>query len=151
MKSACLVDTNVLVYAYDPVDTFKRDRAAAVLAELGAHGVGVLSPQILSEFFVVVTRRIAQPLLLVEAERSITHYLRSWRMCELTGWTVLEAALGVSRHQLSYWDSLIWATARLGEVPLVLSEDFEDGRIIEGVRFVNPFRPGFDLHTLVPA
>ncbi|MDR7522314.1 MAG: PIN domain-containing protein [Armatimonadota bacterium] len=151
MRSACLVDTNVLVYAYDPTDDAKRRQAAAVLAGLGDLGVGALSPQILSEFFVVATRRIPRPLPLAEAERSVTHYIRSWKICEMTGWTVLEAVVGVQRHQLGYWDSLVWATARLNEIPLVLSEDFEDGRIIEGVRFVNPFSPGFDLDTLVGA
>jgi predicted nucleic acid-binding protein len=66
----------------------------------------------------------------------------------VTGWTVLEAAAGARRHQLSYWDALIWATAKLNQIATVLSEDFQDGRLLEGVRFRNPFGPGFDVEAL---
>ena len=149
MRSACLVDTNVLVYAYDPTNAAKQGRAATVLAVLGDRGLGMLSPQILGEFFVVVTRRIPKPLTIADAERSVTNYLRSWTICDLTGWTVLEAVMGVERHRLSYWDSLVWATAKLNQIPVVLSEDFVDGQMIEGIRFLDPFRSGFDVHSLV--
>ena len=50
---------------------------------------------------------------------------------------------------MSYWDAQLWATARLNQVDLVLSEDFQDGRVLHGVRFVNPFAPSFDLAALV--
>lgn len=150
MRTACLVDTNVLVYAYDPTEAAKQKRAAGVLATLGNLGVGALSAQILGEFFVVATRRIPDPLSPAQAERSVTSYMRSWAICELTGWTVLEAVAGVRRHGLNYWDSLVWATAKLNEISVVLSEDFEDGRILEGVRFLDPFRAGFDEHALAP-
>jgi predicted nucleic acid-binding protein len=150
MTTAYLVDTNVLVYAYDSSDAVKQERAAEVLSVLADRGLASLSAQILGEFFVVTTRRIAQPLSSAEAERSVINYLRSWPVCELTAWTVLEAAVGVRRHRLSYWDSLVWATAKLNEIPTVLSEDFEHDRILDGVRFLNPFRPGFDVGLLVP-
>jgi predicted nucleic acid-binding protein len=150
MTTACLVDTNVLVYAYDSSDAVKQKRAAEVLSLLGSQGVASLSAQILSEFFVVTTRRIPQPLSPAEAERSVVNYLRSWPVCELTAWTVLEAVVGVRRYRLSYWDSLVWATAKLNEIPTVLSEDFENGRVLEGVRFLDPFRPAFDVRALVP-
>jgi predicted nucleic acid-binding protein len=60
---------------------------------------------------------------------------------------VLEAVRGVRKHRLAYWDAQIWATARLNQVPLILSEDFSDGQVLKGVRFVNPFAPGFDLQV----
>ena len=50
---------------------------------------------------------------------------------------------------MSYWDAQLWATARLNQVEVVLSEDFQDGRALDGVRFVNPFAPSFDLAALV--
>jgi predicted nucleic acid-binding protein len=64
---------------------------------------------------------------------------------------VLEAVRGVRDHQLAYWDAQIWATARLNQVPLVLSEDFSNGAVIEGVRFVNPFASDFDLDVWLPS
>jgi predicted nucleic acid-binding protein len=60
---------------------------------------------------------------------------------------VLEAGRGVRDHQLSYYDSQIWAIARLNQVPTIFSEDFSDGAVLEGVRFVNPFSPDFRLET----
>ena len=63
----------------------------------------------------------------------------------LNGMIVCEAVRGVREHQLSYWDAQIWAAARLNQTGIVLSEDFSHDRIIEGVRFLNPFLPGFVL------
>lgn len=147
-SSAFLVDTNVLVYAYDPTDGAKRERAIAVLERLGARQTGALSVQISGEFFVAVTRKISCPLTEEEAERSVTNYTRSWVVYALTELVVLEAVRGLRRHHLSYWDSLIWATAKLNGVPNVLSEDFSDGALLDGVRFLNPFAETFDLALL---
>lgn len=61
----------------------------------------------------------------------------------LTAPVVLEALRGVAQHGLSYYDAQIWATARLHQVPLVLSEDFAMGAVVEGVQFVNPLLAGF--------
>jgi predicted nucleic acid-binding protein len=47
---------------------------------------------------------------------------------------------GVTEHGLSVWDAQIWAAALMNQVPVVLSEDFQHGRVVEGVRFLNPFR-----------
>jgi predicted nucleic acid-binding protein len=62
---------------------------------------------------------------------------------------VLEAARGVRDRSLSYYDAQIWATARLNQIPLVFSEDFTDGSVIEGVRFVNPLAGDFRLESWV--
>jgi predicted nucleic acid-binding protein len=149
-SSAFFLDTNVLVYAYDPADAAKRTRAMVVLTRLGAQQRGALSAQVLSEFFVTVTRKIEPPLTLEEGEQRVTNYMRSWQVYALTARMVVEAVRGVRQHQLAYWDSLIWATAKLSGVPTVLSEDFTDGRLIEGVRFLNPFAATFDLNRLGP-
>lgn len=58
---------------------------------------------------------------------------------------VHEAVRGVIEHNFSYWDAQIWATARLNQIPIVLSEDFSHRRLVEGVRFINPFAPGVEL------
>ena len=145
---AFFLDTNVLVYAYDPADAAKRTRAMTVVERLGSRQRGALSAQVLSEFFVTVTRKIVPPLTIEEAEQSITNYMRSWVIYEHTARVIVEAVRGVRQHQLAYWDSLIWATAKLSGVPNVLSEDFTDGRLIEGVRFHDPFAATFDMALL---
>jgi len=140
-----MVDTNILVYAYDNANTTKQEKALAILDELAVTGRGVLSVQVLSEFVVTVTRKIALPIDFASVQKSIENYLRSWPIYDLTGFIVLEAIRGVQQHHFSYWDAQIWATARLNQVPVVLSEDFTSGRTVEGVTFVNPFEPGFNF------
>ncbi len=147
-SSAFFLDTNVLVYAYDPAEVNKRTRAITLLDQLGSQQRGAISAQVLGEFFVTVTRKIMPPLTLEEAEQSIINYIRTWTVYDLTKHVVAEAVRGMRQHQLPYWDSLIWATAKRHGVPNVLSEDFSDGRLIEGVRFLNPFATTFDLTIL---
>jgi predicted nucleic acid-binding protein len=147
-SAAFLVDTNVLVYAYDARAGSKRDRAIALLDTLAARRRGALTPQILSEFFVVVTQKLSPRLTAAEAERSLTNYARSWVIYDLTSLIVLEGVRGCQRHRLGYWDSLVWAAAKIHDVPNVLSEDFSDGSLLEGVKFINPFTSHFDIATL---
>ena len=137
-----------MVYAYDAQAGSKRDRAIALLDTLAARRRGALTPQILSEFFVVVTQKFSPRLTAAEAERSLTNYARSWVIYDLTSLIVLEAVRGCQRHRLGYWDSLVWAAAKIHDVPNVLSEDFSDGSLLEGVKFINPFTSHFDIATL---
>lgn len=145
MNDKVLVDTNVLVYAYDRAEPQKQQQAIALLDQLVQHDMGALTTQILAEFFVTVTRKLAAPLSPADAYTRIEHFLPAWTVYETSGLIVLEAARGVRDHQMSYWDAQIWATARLYQVPVVLSEDFSSGSSLEGVRFVNPFDPAFQL------
>ena len=140
MTAKYLVDTNLLVYAYDRSEPEKQAKAVEILDELVKNGTGILSPQVLSEFYTVVTRKLAAPLTPQEGYTSISNYIRSWNMVDLTSYVVLEAVRGVRDHRLSYWDSLIWATAKMNQIPTVLSEDFSSNSVIEGVRFTNPFK-----------
>jgi predicted nucleic acid-binding protein len=150
MADKIMVDTNVLLYAYDQSEPVKQPQALAVLDRLVTLGLGALTPQVLAEFFVNATRKLDPPLTVMQACERIQNHLLSWEMVDLTGLTVLEAARGVRTYQMAYWDAQIWASARLGQIPLVLSEDFSVGPIIEGVRFVNPFADDFDLDTWLP-
>jgi predicted nucleic acid-binding protein len=145
MNDRILVDTNVLVYAYDRSELQKQRQALQVLDRLAMTGVGVLSTQVLAEFFVTVTRKIAAPLSVGDAYDRIKNYLQSWRILDLTGMVVLEAVRGVQDHQFSFWDAQIWAVARLNQISVVFSEDFNVGAVIEGVRFVNPFAEDFQI------
>lgn len=146
-----LVDTNVLVYAYDPRDPIKNERARLLLDRLIETGRGILTPQILVEFYNVVTHRLPTPLTHSQAERTITVYARIWRVKEASWWTVLEAVRGVGQHSFSIWDAMIWASAKVHQVPNILTEDCVDGRLVEGVRYINPFAPAFDLERALPS
>ena len=142
-----LLDTNVLVYACDPGEPAKRDQAGRVLRFLEQTSSGRLSVQGLSEFVAATTRRLRPPLTTSEATQQVERLMASFPIFDLTPMVVLEALRGVRDHQLSYYDAQVWATARLNQVPLIFSEDFNSNATLEGVRFINPFAPDFVLEN----
>ncbi|OLC17212.1 MAG: hypothetical protein AUH29_02915 [Candidatus Rokubacteria bacterium 13_1_40CM_69_27] len=143
MIADILVDTNVLVYAYDGREPRKQARALETLGSLVATGRGALSAQVLGEWYRAVTGKLRPVLSATDAASQAAALLRAWRVLPVTSLVVLEATRGARDHRLAYWDAQIWATARLNQVPLVLSEDFPDGRVLEGVRFCDPFARSF--------
>jgi predicted nucleic acid-binding protein len=149
MIGRALIDSNVLVYAADPSDRRKQDRAIAALDELARAGRGALSTQVLGEFFRVATERLRPPVTPAEAHRRIALLIDAWMVCPITPPVVLEAARGAREFRLAYWDAQLWATARLNQLDTILSEDFEDGRVLDGVRFIDPFAPSFDIGALL--
>ncbi|MCU0508865.1 MAG: PIN domain-containing protein [Anaerolineae bacterium] len=150
MRIRSLVDTNVLVYSYDRRAADKYERAFAVLDGLARRRAGALSTQVLGEFFVVVTRKLAVPMSASQAFSTATNLWRSWPVISLTDSVVLEAMRGARDYGMSYYDAQLWAVARLNQIPVIFSEDFQDGQELEGVRFVNPFRPDFQLDDWIP-
>ena len=140
-----LIDTNLLIYLYDLNQHDKQKQAERVLEHLELTRSGRLSVQALAEFFSVATRKLSPSLTSTEALDQVTLFIRLWPVFDLTPMIVIEAGRGVRDHKLSYYDAQVWATARLNQVPVVFSEDFRDGSILEGVRFVNPFSPKFLL------
>ncbi len=140
-----LVDTNLLVYLYDTHSPGKAAQARQVLDHLEERRIGRLSVQNLAEFIHVSTRKIDPPLSRAEALRQAGVFARLFPVFDLTPLAVLEAARGSRDHNLPYYDAQIWAVARLNQVTVIFSEDFSDGQVLEGVRFVNPFAAGFRL------
>ena len=150
-SNAFLVDSNILVYAHDPRDRRKQERAVLVLDRLISRGQAVLSVQCLSEFFNAATRKLPERLSPAAALAQVERFIRACLILDLTPGVVLEGCRGATDHSLSVWDALIWATAKLNQVPYVLTEDMQHGRFLEGVRFQNPFVTQFDLALLEPA
>lgn len=140
-----LVDTNVLVYSFDPADHRKRERAAALLNDLVTTDRGVLSAQCLSEFFNASTKRLRPPLTRAEARDRVDEFAGTFPVLDVSEAVVLEACRGSAEHELSIWDAMIWACAKLNQVPYVLTEDAPHGRRLESVTFLDPFDPTFVL------
>ena len=140
-----LIDTNVLVYLFDTYSLDKLARARAVLKALESQGEGCLSVQCLAEFMNASTSRLKPQLTPAQALVEVELFQKTWPVFNLTPLIVIEAARAVRDYQLAYYDAQIWATARLNGVPVILSEDFQTGRTLEGVRFVNPFADDFRL------
>lgn len=145
MNGRILLDTNILVYIYDPLDPVKQNRAIAVVDRLIQTTRAVISPQVVGEFFAATTRA-SRPLLTPnEAFIRIRNYLAACTVVDLTHLISLEAIRGVETHHFGFWDAQIWATARLNQISNVYSEDFNSGAIIEGVQFINPLTEDFIL------
>ncbi len=133
------VDTNVLVYAHDRTAGTKRDVASSLLADLWGTRTGALSTQVLQEFYVTATRRLARPLSAPRA-RSIVERYSTWTVHSIEPADILAASELEKRHRQAFWDALIIvAASRLGAGWLV-SEDLQHGRRIANLEIVDPFR-----------
>jgi len=133
------VDTNVLVYAHDRSETLKQPLAQALLEELWASRTGVLSTQILQEFYVVATRKFDPPLSR-RAAREIVALYGTWPLVEVDLPLILAASQLEERHRLAFWDALVVEAARRSGATRLVTEDLQGGRTIGGVRIENPFR-----------
>src|SRR5271167_1824269 len=139
MNDKTFVDTNVLVYAHDVDAGPKRTTAAALLRDLWNAGLGVLSMQVLQEFYVNVTKKIATPLSREMARRVVNTYA-AW--CIETTPAEISAAFRIEdESRLGFWDSLIVAAAATAGAVRILSEDLNPQQMIAGVRVENPFIP----------
>jgi predicted nucleic acid-binding protein len=138
MSGKVFVDTNILIYAHD-LDAGQRNTLSAeILRDLWENRVGIISTQVLQEFYVNVTRKIENPLPKSKARGIIESYL-AWPVELNDAKTVLAASEIEERHMLSFWDALIVASARNAEAEKILTEDLNHGQQIEGILIENPF------------
>jgi predicted nucleic acid-binding protein len=140
---SALIDTNVLVYATGIDGPEKGERARATLEEMAVRGAGVVSTQALSEYSRAMLRRTPRSEY-ADIARDVAVLSQTWPLLTVTGAAVVDAIRGTIEHGMSFYDAQLWATARLAGVDVILTEDFADGRVVEGVRFVDPFAPSFD-------
>lgn len=138
MNGRILLDTNILVYIYDPFESAKQERAIAIVDRLIQTNRAVISTQVMGEFFMATTRATRQLLSPTEAIARIRNYISACYVVDVTRLITLEAIRAVEAHKFGFWDAQIWATARLNQISEVYSEDFKTGAIIEGVQFTNP-------------
>jgi predicted nucleic acid-binding protein len=113
MNGRVLLDTNILVYIYDPLNTAKQERAIALTDQLIRSGKAVISTQVLGEFFIATTRTRRSLLTPAEALVRMRNYLAACYVVDITRLISLEAIRGVETHHFGFWDAQIWATARL--------------------------------------
>jgi predicted nucleic acid-binding protein len=133
------VDANVLIYAEDRDAGDKHLIARNLVADLWRTGDGVLSVQVLQEFFVTVTRKLPRPLRPSEALAIVEQYL-TWRVVENTGDLLLAGIRLASELKVSFWDALVIQAARTERCDRLLTEDLNHGQRIGDLTIVNPFR-----------
>ncbi len=139
---AAIVDTNILVYRYDPRD-LRKQRIVIELLRRGLDEQSIRIPyQAIVEFYAVVTRRGRNGVPLLDnavATRETDEILVDFEVLYPTEEIIRAALYAIVAHQLSWWDALIWAYAEVNGLTEILSEDFQHGRLYGHVRVVNPF------------
>lgn len=133
------LDTNILVYAYDRSAGHKHSLAVQLVEECWKNENGCLSSQVLQEFFVTVTRKIAAPLDLQTA-RQIVADLAHWRLQAPEARDLLQAIDLQQSYQLALWDAMIVQGAASLGCKQLISEDLNHGRMYGDVQVINPFR-----------
>lgn len=137
-RSREFVDANVLVYAYDASAGKKKADAERLLAQLWESGTGCVSVQVLQEFFVTVTVKVATPLSIDEAADRIRDF-GAWRVFAPGQDDVLRAIALHKQAKVTFWDAMVvHAAAELG-CDVLWTEDLNDGQVIQGVRIRDPF------------
>ena len=130
-------DSNVLVYAADYTAGDRQERAADLVERAMRAQNCTQALQSLCEFFAVVTRKLGVDRI------AATELVATWSDAMVVEAPTLQdlsdAMRAVREHGLPFWDAMLWATVRRAGVRLLITEDFQDGRILEGVRFANPF------------
>jgi predicted nucleic acid-binding protein len=132
-----VLDANILVYAIDTAAGLRHASAGAVIEGVLLGGRGILILQTMTEFYSVATRKFRIPardaLLFLDKLRAVLSV-------HAADERDFDRATRGDRHGLSFWDALLWATADRVGVRYLLSEDFQDGRTLGGVTFVDPFK-----------
>jgi predicted nucleic acid-binding protein len=137
-RELTFVDTNVLLYAQDRRDDRRRGIAQAVLDGLWASGTGVLSTQVLQEFYNAGTRELKLEPALV---RRVVAFYIAWPVVETTVQMIVSASVLDERYSFSFGDAMVVEAALLSGATTLLSEDLQHGRRISGLTIRNPFRP----------
>jgi len=132
------VDSNILVYAFDASQPGKREVASSLIFRLAEDNRILLSTQVLQEFFVTVTRKIATPIQPEKALALVSDFA-AWPVHVVDVETIRRACRLVSKAKLSFWDSLIICAAAAFGAGTLYSEDLQHGQRILGLRIVNPF------------
>ena len=140
MSDKAFLDTNIFIYSLDRVDPRKAKVALQIIREHAARGNGVISFQVVQEFFNVAFKRFAAVMTPEEGTGYLLTVLRPFLAVD-SSIALYSAALTIcSRYQLSWYDSLILAAASEANCSILYTEDLQHGAKINGVRIENPFR-----------
>lgn len=135
MPGRVFLDANILVYAQDAGAPQKQRTSREVIAALAESGDGVISTQVMQEFFVAATRKIGVSPLVA---KSVLKTFAVFEIVQVSPALIQEAVDCSILNQLSFRDSLILAAAASAGCSTVYSEDLNPGQAILGVKVQNP-------------
>ena len=135
--SKIFIDTNILIYSMDEFDLAKREKCRFLLKSTGKGFHGVISTQIMQEFYVTATKKLgADPLFM----KDILHSFEQFEIV-IVNPTIINDAIDCGIiNRISFWDSLIVVAAESAHCGILWTEDLNDGQIIRGVRIENPLK-----------
>lgn len=133
------IDTNLLIYAYDSSAGHKHTVSTQLIEQCWEDQNGCLSMQVLQEFYVTITRKIARPLD-YQTARQIVADLAHWRLHIPEVSDLLQTIDYQQNYQLSFWDAMIVQSATRLRCSRLFSEDLNDGQTYGDVQVINPFK-----------
>ena len=136
-----LIDTNILVYAYDTTEAEKHEASKELLMHIWEEGGGVVCLQNLMEFFVVITKKVENPIEIEEAKAIIKDFLKSdnWKIIDRDMETFLLAIDLVQKHNIHLWDALIAAAMKENDLIEIVTENKKDFDKIPTIKASVPF------------
>jgi predicted nucleic acid-binding protein len=137
MPGKVFLDTNVLAYAQDADAKDKRARSREIIAEVGKSAEGVISTQVMQEFYVAATRKLG---LLPLAAKAVIKTFDVFEIVQITPLVLHEAIDTSILNKLGFWDALVVAAASAAECRVLYSEDLNHGQTVLGVQIQNPFK-----------
>jgi predicted nucleic acid-binding protein len=139
MNGRFFLDTNIFVYSFDESSPAKSSRAAGLIREAIQTRRGIVSYQVVQEFFNVAFRKFAQPMGAADAEQYLATVFRPLLAVHSSQALYSEAVRLKDKYRLAWYDSLIVASASEGESSILYSEDFRHGQKFGDLRIMNPF------------
>ena len=134
------IDTNILVYGIDVGDPKKHKRAQSILRTLAEEGSGVISTQVMEEFYVVATRKLGVDPL---KAKGMLHTFENLEIVTITPSHVKDAIDCSILNKISFWDAVIVVAAESAKCEKIWTEDLNSGQIINGVRIEHPLSAHF--------
>jgi len=136
-----LIDTNILVYAYDSVAGFKHKKAKELLKNVWEEGA-IVSLQNLCEFFVVITEKVEKPVSIKQAKEIVEDIISSkeWVIIDRTSETIINAFELTRSTGIHFWDAIIAATMLEFGIKDVITENVKDFSKIKLIKAINPFK-----------
>lgn len=139
MSARFFLDTNIFAYTFDDTAPAKARRASQLIRQAADTGNGVVSYQVVQEFFNLAFRRFQHPMNVAEAEQYLITVFRPLLAVHSSPALYVEAMRIAGRYRLSWYDCIVVAAALQSECGLLYSEDLQHGQEIEGLLIKNPF------------
>lgn len=139
MNGRFFLDTNIFVYSFDRVAAAKSQQANRLINDALVAGKGVISYQVVQEFFNVAHQRFPEPMHLEQAEQYLSTVLRPLWAVHSSPALCLRALQSLERFRLHWYDALIVASAQEAKCEILYSEDFQTGQKFDDLEVRNPF------------